>query len=73
MSHTQKSSENRRIPAHAKLVLVLAWLLVTVQVVLGGLLGVGFIPLAPIVLFGGACLLASAHEYAASAALAVQA
>jgi hypothetical protein len=72
MSKTSISTPNPRIPLRAKVVLALAWTLVMFQVALGGLLGVGFIPLAPLVLFGGACLLASAHEYAANAALAVR-
>lgn len=70
MSQPAKPAQTPRIPFRAKLVLAAAWLLVTSQVALGGLLGVAFIPLAPVVLFGGACLLASAHEYAANAALA---
>ncbi len=61
------------MPIRAWLVLAGAWLLVTFQVIGGGLLGVGFIPLAPVVLFGGACLLSSAHQYAANASLAAPA
>ncbi len=72
MSIPVKNAQVSRMPIRAVLVLAGAWLLVTIQVILGGLLGVGFIPLAPVVLFGGACLLSSAHQYAAKASLAVR-
>lgn len=53
-----------RVPLRAVVVVGLAWVVALTQVIFGGLLGVGFIPIAPLTLMGGVCLLASAHDYA---------
>lgn len=65
-----------RYPLRALAVVTLAWLLFLTQLLLGMSFAALLVPVVPFFLFliiGGACLLRSAHDYAASVARPVPA